>query len=72
MTLTRKNRVSLEDTPYYRYVRRCLPGIPSMSSALRGIRPFMDITQRGNIRQACFAANQDCAAYAYWLVEYHF
>jgi putative transposase len=38
-----------------RLPRLCLPGIP------------LHIIQRGTNRQACFAADEDFAAYAYWL-----
>ena len=37
--------------------RNCPPGIPQ------------HVIQRGNNRQACFAANEDFAAYAHWLHE---
>lgn len=40
-----------------RLPRLCLPGIPQ------------HIIQRGNNRQACFATNEDFAAYAHWLEE---
>lgn len=41
-----------------RLPRVCLPGIPQ------------HIIQRGNNRQACFASEDDFAAYAHWLNEY--
>ena len=41
-----------------RLPRLCLPGIPQ------------HIIQRGTNRQACFASEEDFAAYAYWLAEY--
>jgi putative transposase len=41
-----------------RLPRLCLPGIPQ------------HVIQRGNNRQACFASNEDFAAYAHWLSEY--
>ncbi len=41
-----------------RLPRICLPGIPQ------------HIIQRGNNRQVCFASEEDCAAYAYWLEKY--
>ncbi|MBD3669276.1 MAG: transposase [Gammaproteobacteria bacterium] len=41
-----------------RLPRICLPGIP------------LHIIQRGNNRQACFASEEDFAAYVYWLSEY--
>ncbi len=41
-----------------RLPRICLPGIPQ------------HIIQRGNNRQACFASDEDFAAYAHWLNEY--
>ncbi len=41
-----------------RLPRICLPGIPQ------------HIIQRGTNRQACFASEEDFAAYAYWLEEY--
>ena len=41
-----------------RLPRICLPGIPQ------------HIIQRGNNRQACFASDEDFAAYAHWLHEY--
>jgi len=41
-----------------RLPRICLPGIPQ------------HVIQRGNNRQACFASNEDFAAYAHWLAEY--
>jgi len=41
-----------------RLPRLCLPGIPQ------------HVIQRGNNRQACFASEEDFAAYAYWLSEY--
>jgi len=41
-----------------RLPRISLPGIP------------LHIIQRGNNRQVCFAAEEDFAAYAYWLHEY--
>ncbi|MDH5649221.1 MAG: transposase [Gammaproteobacteria bacterium] len=41
-----------------RLPRLCLPGIPQ------------HIIQRGNNRQACFASEEDFAAYAHWLIEY--
>ncbi|MEZ5527273.1 MAG: transposase [Gammaproteobacteria bacterium] len=40
-----------------RLPRLCLPGIPQ------------HIIQRGTNRQACFASEEDFAAYAYWLEE---
>ncbi|MFA7555352.1 MAG: transposase [Spongiibacteraceae bacterium] len=40
-----------------RLPRLCLPGIPQ------------HIIQRGSNRQACFASEEDFAAYAYWLEE---
>ena len=41
-----------------RLPRLCLPNIPQ------------HIIQRGSNRQACFASNEDMAAYADWLNEY--
>ena len=41
-----------------RLPRLCLPGIPQ------------HIIQRGNNRQACFACDEDFAAYATWLEDY--
>lgn len=41
-----------------RLSRICLPGIPQ------------HVIQRGNNRQACFAGDEDFAAYAHWLAEY--
>ena len=41
-----------------RLPRICLPGIPQ------------HIIQRGNNRQACFASDEDFAAYALWLEQY--
>jgi putative transposase len=41
-----------------RLPRICLPGIPQ------------HIIQRGNNRQACFASDEDFAAYAHWLDEF--
>ncbi len=41
-----------------RLPRICLRGLPQ------------HIIQRGNNRQACFASDEDCAAYAGWLEEY--
>ncbi len=41
-----------------RLPRLCPPGIPQ------------HVIQRGNNRQACFAADEDFAAYAHWLDEY--
>ena len=40
-----------------RLPRVCLPDIPQ------------HIIQRGNNRQLCFASDEDCAAYVYWLAE---
>lgn len=41
-----------------RLPRICLPGIPQ------------HVIQRGNNRQACFASDEDFAAYAYWLDKF--
>ncbi len=41
-----------------RLPRICLPGIPQ------------HVIQRGNNRQACFASDEDFAAYVYWLADY--
>jgi len=41
-----------------RLPRLYLPGVPQ------------HIIQRGNNRQACFASDEDFAAYAYWLKKY--
>lgn len=41
-----------------RLPRICLPGIPQ------------HIIQRGNNRQACFASEEDFAAFDHWLTEY--
>lgn len=41
-----------------RLPRICLPGIPQ------------HVIQRGNNRQACFASDEDFAAYAHWLEQY--
>ena len=41
-----------------RLPRICLPGIPQ------------HVIQRGNNRQACFASEEDFAAYAHWLDEF--